>query len=146
MKKNLLLFVTGTILLGSASPALSILVQPSFPTVNLNPGESYDLPPIKLSTTSPTPDKVIGYTIVPFNYLINKHVSIDEINGPIPADLKLLDGAKKPTDPIGSSREAAYIIKISPQMVKGAYFYVVPKTITHPKGDLAKTIVKIIIE
>ncbi len=117
----------------------------AFPTVTLKPGDSYQLPPIKLFTDSPTTDKVTGYTIVTPTFSINKYISIDKNNGPIPADLKLLDGTKKPTDPIGSSQEAAYTVKTSPKMVKGTYFYVVPKTITYPTGDHAKTI-KIIIE
>lgn len=136
MKKNLVHLIAGVILFAYALPTATAPEQaPSFSTMTLAPGDSYELPPVTLSTTTPVPDKVTGYVIIPLNYQWNKLVSIEQTNADQAANRTL----------IGGSRQAIYTVKLAKNLPEGAYFYIVPTTLEAPTGDPRKTVAKIIV-
>lgn len=138
MKKKLAYLTSGALLLICFLPTLvTSKAISSIPTITLRPGDSYyDLPPITLSTTTPVPDKVIGYAVIPAAYERDGRIVLQETNA----------GDTSAHSKIGGSRQVKYSVKLSKNLRKGAYFFIIPKTIANPNGDGSNHIVKIIIK
>ena len=139
MKKNLIHLIAAALLFAYALPTLTAPeVMPSFATITLAPGDSYELPPITRSTTTPMPDKPTGYKITSadLDYQKKDFVHLE----------KLTALTSRYPNLMGASHKDRYILKISPAIPKGSQFSIISTTQAHPNGDVKTTLCKVIIK